>query len=591
MTLPFRRRHHDDETSHDRARALTSAEMLEPLGGEDTGWLARHLETCAECRQDREALLADRALLRGLRERMPDPPRDLWARTSAAIERESRSRRRPGGARRPRRPMPFGAAAGALIVIVVLGASFLPPVTPPTNDPGDSSVAQVTTGPLETPFDVIPGAGRLAWLRPAANGSWELVTAQVDAVCPRTRPSCVPLTEDDPGRSVSLAGTPTGVTISPTEDQLVVEARGAGTVADRIYIVQVPPATPAVSPVPTEAPASGTETIPPITPEPGSPAPSPTAAILLEIASGVMVVGEAAYSADGKWLAFSARPSDGSTGPDLYLWTVGQPTATAVTTDHRTYFSSWLDGRILASRVELPAEGGVNGAASSAEPTGNASAKPNGKVEAHPASFLLDPATLDRTDIEQADVWLPVVDDTGRHAAYWSGTLRATADGLDWELGTGQLVLSGWSSGEDVEASPAPPDETATPDVTAEPVPALGPTGTPVVVVSERTVAFKAKFDPRGTRLAIWVGEQHDAEVGRLHLVVLDPATGAVVTGPEPLPGAPALRRFSIDVGRLAWVTPSGQDGQESTVQVLGWSSTTFGEIRTIPSKALYIVR
>jgi hypothetical protein len=591
MTLPFRRRHHDDETSHDRARALTSAEMLEPLGGEDAGWLARHLEACAECRQDCEAFLADRALLRGLRARMPEPPRDLWARTSAAIERESRSRRRPAGARPPRRRMPFGAAAGALIVVVVLGASFLPPVTPPTDHPGDSSVAQVTTGPLETPFDVIPGAGRLAWLRPAANGSWELVTAQVDAVCPRARPSCVPLTEDDPGRSVSLAGTPTGVTISPTEDQLVVEARGAGTAADRIYIVQVPPATPAVSPPPTEAPTSGTETMPPITPEPGSPGPSPTAANFVEIASGVIVVGEAAYSADGKWLAFSARPSDGSTGPDLYIWTVGQPTATAVTSDHRTYFSAWLGGRILASRVELATEPGVDGAGSSAEPTADASAQPSGKVEAHPASFLLDPATLDRTDIEQPDLWLPVVDATGRYAAYWSGTLEGTADGLDWDLGTGQVVLSGWSSGEDVEASPAPPAETASPDATPAPIPALGPTGTPVTIVPEHTVAFKAKFDPSSTRLAIWVGEQHDAEVGRLHLVVLDPETGAVVAGPEPLPGAPALRRFSIDLGRLAWVTPSGQDGQESAVQVLGWSSTAFGEIRTIPAKALYIVR
>ena len=87
------------------------------------------------------------------------------------------------------------------------------------------------------------------------------------------------------------------------------------------------------------------------------------------------------------------------------------------------------------------------------------------------------------------------------------------------------------------------------------------------------------------------MGEQLEAEVGRLHLVALNPETGEVVAGPEPLPGAPALRRFSIDVGRLAWVNPSGQDGQESSVQVLGWSSTTFGEIRTIPARTFYILR
>jgi hypothetical protein len=38
-------------------------------------------------------------------------------------------------------------------------------------------------------------------------------------------------------------------------------------------------------------------------------------------------------------------------------------------------------------------------------------------------------------------------------------------------------------------------------------------------------------------------------------------------------------------------VSPSGQDGQESSVQILGWSNDAFGEIRTIPSRDLYIVR
>jgi hypothetical protein len=79
--------------------------------------------------------------------------------------------------------------------------------------------------------------------------------------------------------------------------------------------------------------------------------------------------------------------------------------------------------------------------------------------------------------------------------------------------------------------------------------------------------------------------------VGRLHLIVLDPGTGAINAELKPLPGAPALRRFSIDKGRLAWVSPSGQDGQESAVQVLGWSHDDFGGIQTIPARDLFIVR
>jgi hypothetical protein len=102
---------------------------------------------------------------------------------------------------------------------------------------------------------------------------------------------------------------------------------------------------------------------------------------------------------------------------------------------------------------------------------------------------------------------------------------------------------------------------------------------------------FKAKFDPSGTRLAVWVAEQLGADVGRLHLVILDRAAGTIDAGPQPLPGAPALRRFSIDRGRLAWVSPSGQNGEESAVQVLGWSEHEFGEIRTNSARDLFIVR
>ena len=58
-----------------------------------------------------------------------------------------------------------------------------------------------------------------------------------------------------------------------------------------------------------------------------------------------------------------------------------------------------------------------------------------------------------------------------------------------------------------------------------------------------------------------------------------------------PLSGEPSLRRFSIEKGRLAWVSPSGQNGQESAVLVLGWEGRNFGEIQTVPAKDLFIVR
>src|SRR6185295_19916908 len=97
MTLPFRRRHNDAEATHDRARALSSTRLLESLDADDEAWLNRHLDACSECRREDEAFAADRQLLRSLRDKPIEPPRDLWAKTGAALDVAA-----SGGRRRPR---------------------------------------------------------------------------------------------------------------------------------------------------------------------------------------------------------------------------------------------------------------------------------------------------------------------------------------------------------------------------------------------------------------------------------------------------------------------------------------------------------
>ena len=54
--------------------------------------------------------------------------------------------------------------------------------------------------------------------------------------------------------------------------------------------------------------------------------------------------------------------------------------------------------------------------------------------------------------------------------------------------------------------------------------------------------------------------------------------------------GIRALKGVSIDTGRLAWVTPPGQDGNQSTVQVLAWANDDFGQVETVPGAQLTIV-
>jgi WD40-like Beta Propeller Repeat len=570
MTLPFRRRHNDAEDTHDRARALSSRRFLESLEADEEAWLSHHLDACTECRRDDEAFAADRELLRSLRDKPIEPPRDLWAKTAAALDFAATKRSPPVAT--PIRPfsrtVPLGAAAGVLVLLVLIGAALLPGVIPSSQQsPGPVAGASLPPGP--TPITV--AAAPVGILRPGANGTFDFSFTDIDAVCPRARPECVPPPTEHGANTVDLLGANAStVTLSPHNDQLVFES-GTGD-AGKIII------QPVATTQPSQAPETPGESVPPSTPTGSTePTPIPTPAGQIEIASGVTVVGEVAYSPDGQWLAFSAAPKDGSTGPDLYVYSVGSSTAKTVTDDHQTYFSAWLGSKVLASHIELPSsDAGSSGSPRESKAPG-ANGQGNGKgqpMDGHPSSFLFDPASGARTDLEQADIWMPVVDPTSRFVAYWSGALRS-ADGVTWQLGDGQLVLDGWL------------DTTAAPSASAATV---GPAGHPTPIVPSHVEDFVARFDPAGIRLALWVSEHADSADGRLHLVVIDPATGSIRAN-RPLSGEPALRRFSIDANRLAWVSPSGQDGQESSLQVLGWSGDTFGEIHSEPSANLLILR
>ena len=119
----------------------------------------------------------------------------------------------------------------------------------------------------------------------------------------------------------------------------------------------------------------------------------------------------------------------------------------------------------------------------------------------------------------------------------------------------------------------------------------IGPAGHPVTIAEGPAVAFDSWFDPTGLRLAIWIADPTDPTVGTLRLIVLDPETLQIDPSSDPLPGVAALRGVSMDKGRLAWVTPPGQDGEGSHVQVLGWHGRSFGQVRTIQADKLSVVR
>ena len=134
MTLPFRRRHHDAESGHDRARMLMSDGLLVDLEPDDAAWLGRHLDGCAECGRDWKAFRADHRLLREpprARSRSrrgtcgPGRPRPSIARPNGAARRLASRAAREQGRRAGWRAFPLGAAAGVVVLAVFIGSRFI----------------------------------------------------------------------------------------------------------------------------------------------------------------------------------------------------------------------------------------------------------------------------------------------------------------------------------------------------------------------------------------------------------------------------------------------------------------------------------
>jgi hypothetical protein len=591
-----------DVTGHERATRLAAQRLDGSLPSDDRAWLDGHLAACRACRAVAVSYEADRAALRSLRDVRLEPPRDLWARTSAAIEQESGARRRAargGGARR----MPaLGVLSGVAVIAVVIGATVLsggfldrPPTiaTVPSASTPPVAVATRTPIPRATPMTV--GAGSVGWIGTGADGRFAYNIAAVDEVCPPARdPDCAPVAGQEASR-VDLTVRPKSVARSPVRDEAVVVSTDADG-EDAVFVISLPKsggsATPTAAPTPkattpagtpspeTAAPTAETtpdastdpsatpassarptqpatptpEPTPVVTPDPTtSPEPTPevtpepTTATSLAIASGVKVVGEsAAYSPDGAWFAFTARPSDDSSGPDIYLWRVGDDEARKLTDDHASVFASWAGDRLVGSRPAI---------------TDPAAA------EVTAQSFLLDPETGRQTELE-GSAWRPVIDPNGDWALTWDGTIRIGSDGLSLDPGSGSLAIRPYEAGVGIETAP----------------------GAGSVVTDERVAGFDARWDESGRWLAIWVADRDDPSYGRLSLHRIDPASGEL----ERPDGAPkdviALPGFSMREGRLAWATPPGQGGEGSRVQIVAWSEDAVGAVESGPVEDVVVI-
>ena len=532
---------------------------------------------------------------------MPPPPRDLWARTAAAIESQSRFRdrgARSAGWRNRRALAPSALLAAALVVAVAVGTltssqgSLDDGATGPSNVALGTPITTAATGGGGAGATPIPANRRIVYLAPDDAGQLVLKVRTVDEVCPpdATEPCATDsLVENHP---VSLDQHASTVIGSADGRRLIVVSDPTSTNGGSVSVVSIASTPPDVTPEPASSPSvlvaspdlppsigpsvRPSQAPPSVSPRPsaspsppatGSPSPSvevtPSPSGSIEIAHDVALVGQsAAYSASGGWFAFTARPVDGSAGPDIYAWKVGDQRASRVTDDHRSIFGSWAGDIMIGSTVVTKTTGSGAGASTVFEP----------------ASFALDPASSEQTALPQTGrAWRPAVNPRGRLAVYWTGTVRST-DVPGFAPDAGRLVLGDWDS------------TTITPS--GEPVP-TSLNGDQVTLRHETTIEagqiddWDARWDATGTHLAIWIADRQNPAIGRLSLYAVDSFDGRIDLKKPLLDANPAAAGYSIADGKLVWAEPA-TDGH-ARIQLLAWTDDGVGTVATDTGQVIVI--
>ncbi|MGZ3587854.1 MAG: zf-HC2 domain-containing protein [Candidatus Limnocylindrales bacterium] len=606
-------------------RVLLARRLDEPLPASDAVGLEEHLKGCPACRGTAHDYAAQRDQLRALA--TPPPPRDLWARTSTALDHEvTHGRRRPATV-----VLGSMASLGVVLALVAAQAGLIPTLGP------KGAVAA-------TPIAVLPQP--VAYITRQGN-EITIYQEQVSEICPAPAFDCTSRPADaTPLMRVDSSDEPSDLALGP-DGRLVITGRDSeGHVT---YSVLELPATseasaspsgpqtsgspghtpsvtstthPSASPTPTATRSSGPSgssapsavIIPPPSP---SDAPTPAPAHATPILTGVSAAGApAAWSPDGTMLAFSAMPADGTRGPDIYVWRPGEAVAHALTKDHRSWFASWAGGRILVSRVAAsPVKGAAKSPPASASPT---AAAPS--IE----TVLIDPLDRSARTVKLADAWLPSVDPSGRFVIYYRGPLER--DGAMLRSAEGKLVLADWRVLDPYAPAPSPsaaapaaspaaaasgvsaptgPAATAVPSApaagdTVAPVASAGSTAAatrsappnasstptappdgaafaPLILATpgDRIADWLVRWSPDGSVYGLWVTRTPDSETCVL-LVAPTSATGEVQ--PDLLPPTPALRAFSLGRAHAAWVAPT--DSQDDELRLVTWGPTGNGGVR-----------
>jgi hypothetical protein len=390
-----------------------------------------------------------------------------------------------------------GSSASTVYVLPLKHTGTAEDPTPHVAASTGIAAATPTMEPTETAATSPDESGSPDTTEPAATASAEVTEAPSDTASGSPDASSGPDTSGEPATEAPATDEPASA--EPTDATASSEAATTE---------PTPVATPDETAEATEPPPSIA-----VTPRPGG---------AIEIASDVVIVGSAAgYSPDGSRFAFSARPADGSAGPDVYVWHVGDRKAKAVTAEHDAQLAGWIGERLLVSRV----------------------------VDGEPSTAILDLADDTERLVGDGPMWRPTMGPERNVAAWWDGTVRRADDGTTWVPDRGQLILGDWPGG----AADAQ------------------------VLAGRGITDWDIQWDEDGTRLAVWVSRDGPDEAGQLSLYDVDPATGRADLDHPTLDKAPAFAGFALHPGRLAWSAPA--DGGDTTVKIMAWDGTSVGTV------------
>ncbi len=627
-TLGGRRSPDAWSSAHDRARARLAERMTEPLDPEESAWLDAHLVGCEACREVDAAYQRDRAALRAMR--VVPPPRDLWARTSAALDMEQgragRGRRSRPARRRssasllafPRgRWAPagaFGSIAAVLVVGFLVGNAIIGggPASSPSQ--GVALGASATPNLVPTPI-MVPG-GDVAWVSTDTDGSIVLKQAPVTGVCPPDKPSGCTSIGADASNVVTLSVKPKSVHQSPTSGQMIVFGTGQGGGSGlTIYVINTGKGTtPTPAPNPTTpsttaptastavsspssggpSPSDGSTAAPPTTPASGSPTvapattqatpasptpkatstasivpnvtPPPSAATLIAIASDLGVL-------NAETAAYSA---DGA----WFAFTarsLGDPTGSDIYLWHAGDAQAeqvTKDGRsVFAGWIGDRLIGSRATPTPALADTTSAAPASDGAVssgaELGVASFIVDPASGARTPIPTA-AWRPAVDPTGKFVVYWEGTVAVDPDTGGWRSATGRLVIRAWP----IVAGTAPAASAAPSEAPASAAPSSASPSAPASAGS--SAAASPSASPKATKKPVG----SPAASPSASVAPSPSSSPSVPASPSPSPLAPSgLPSTIASASGVDWAVTWDQTGTHLALWIGDSGDRTFGRL------------